>query len=102
MLDMGIPALRDKFARKFARVLPLPEGSSKEEIEFSKAITSNLLGGIGYFYGDQIVDQNAIQDWDLEDDEEVSPKSKGAYRTPPRELFSATPSRSFFPRGFYW
>lgn len=101
-LDIGIPAFQQKFTRKFERVLPLPPGSTQQHSAFSKAITSNLLGGIGYFYGDQIVDQGLVHEWDVEDDEENMPKWDGPRRTPPSELFTATPSRSFFPRGFYW
>jgi len=70
---------------------------------FSKAITSNLFGGIGYFYGTSIVDKGFAFEWDqddeADDDDEVE---KGARLTEPRALLTATPSRSFFPRGFYW
>jgi mannosyl-oligosaccharide glucosidase len=70
---------------------------------FSKAITSNLFGGIGYFYGTSIVDKGFAYEWDqddeADDDDEVE---KGARLTEPRALLTATPSRSFFPRGFYW
>lgn len=69
-------------------------------------MTSNLIGGIGYFYGDSIVDRSFKQPYDddgTDDDgeEEVSPV-RGPTLEPPRELLTATPSRSFFPRGFYW
>jgi mannosyl-oligosaccharide glucosidase len=102
MLDAGIPALKQKFTRRFERVLSLPQGSTEDQVSFSKAITSNLLGGIGYFYGDQVVDQGLVHEWDAEDDDDPTHKHNGPRRTPPKELFSATPSRSFFPRGFYW
>ena len=73
--------------------------------EFSKAITSNLLGGIGYFYGTSIVDKGFAYEWDQDDDseeEDEDEKKKGARLTEPKALLTATPSRSFFPRGFYW
>lgn len=74
---------------------------------FSKAITSNLLGGIGYFYGSSIVDKGFAFEWDQEDDydydrDETQDSQQGAMFTEPRALLTATPSRSFFPRGFYW
>ena len=72
---------------------------------FSKAITSNLIGGIGYFYGTSIVDRGFAYEWDQEDDaapEESSDEKKGPTLMPPKALLTATPSRSFFPRGFYW
>ena len=100
-LDNGVSAFKQKFSRRFERVLQLPQGSTEEQVSFSKAITSNLLGGIGYFYGDQVVDQGFVHEWDAEDDE-LNTEHTGPRRTPPKALFTATPSRSFFPRGFYW
>ena len=46
---------------------------------------SNMLGGIGYFYGSSLV---RVGDEILQ--------------TPPAALLTAVPSRSFFPRGFLW
>lgn len=53
----------------------------------SKAALSNMLGGIGYFFGTS----------DVRD-----PVTGAATRSWPAALFSAVPSRSFFPRGFIW
>ncbi|KAF9232974.1 mannosyl oligosaccharide glucosidase-domain-containing protein [Melanogaster broomeanus] len=96
----------------FETRFPIPESfavSDREGLEsFSKAITSNLLGGIGYFYGTSIVDQGFAYEWDQEDEydydgeDESREDQKGARLTEPRALLTATPSRSFFPRGFYW
>ena len=67
-------------------------------------MTSNLVAGVGYFYGTSIVDKKFSYEWDEEDDsvtaEEDEPK--GAKLTDSKALLTATPSRSFFPRGFYW
>ena len=52
----------------------------------AKAALSNLLGGIGYFYGRSEV---------------VLPGGRRA-RAPPAGLLTAVPSRPFFPRGFMW
>ena len=52
----------------------------------ARAALSNLLGGIGYFYGTSDVrlpGGRLAQSW-------------------PAALFTAVPSRSFFPRGFIW
>ena len=46
-----------------------------------------MLGGIGYFFGTSDV---------------RNPVTGAATRSWPAALFSAVPSRSFFPRGFIW
>jgi mannosyl-oligosaccharide glucosidase len=75
-----------------------------EYFSFAKGLVSNLLGGIGYFYGDSIVDNAFAQEWD--DEDAFSNAAGGKTGEPtimePRGLLTATPSRSFFPRGFYW
>lgn len=62
-----------------------PYKNDPEYYAFAKEMLSSVAGGIGYFYGDSLV---------KEGDEVV--------RGPVRELFTGTPSRTFFPRGFYW
>jgi len=113
VMDEGISNLVSTFDQRFENVLPTSSAYPTAEPEaldaFSKAVTSNLLGGIGYFYGTSIVDKGFAYEWDQEDDDdsdedednEGKPTS-GARLTEPRALFTATPSRSFFPRGFYW
>ena len=104
MLDQGIPALSTVYNERFDGVFPVPktyETSDRESLRtFSKAITSNLIGGIGYFYGTSIVDKGFAFEWDQDEDSDYL--EKGAHLTEPRALLTATPSRSFFPRGFYW
>ena len=99
-LDQGIPALTSAFDARFRSTFPIPPSNRTTE-QFSQAVTSNLLGGIGYFYGSSIEDRGFAYEWDQED-EEIDEKPRGPKLTEPRELFTATPSRSFFPRGFYW
>ena len=101
LLDNGVPAFQEKFTRRFNEKFPVPEGSSESLVAFSKAVTSNLLGGVGYFYGDSLVDPGATHEWDEDESSEVEEKP-GPHLTEPKALLTATPSRSFFPRGFYW
>jgi mannosyl-oligosaccharide glucosidase len=109
-LDQGIPALVEAYGQRFRAILPYPSDypdERKQSLEtFSKAVTSNLVGGVGYFYGNSIVDRKFSYQWD-EDEEDVTSNAadsdaKGPRLTEPKALLTATPSRSFFPRGFYW
>jgi mannosyl-oligosaccharide glucosidase len=75
--------------------------------QFSQYLLSNLLGGIGYFFGDSRVDRSpspAYQEaepnfWEEAHKERarISSETVG-----PQELFTSVPSRPFFPRGFFW
>eukprot|EP01083_Nonionella_stella_P004423 12790_1 len=60
---------------------------SPGEMQLAHYALSNLVGGVGYWYGNQI--------WQLR------PNDPPGY-TPDMMLLSAVPSRSFFPRGFLW
>lgn len=68
----------EKFSKAFKLEAPFDD---VEHQEFASEVIGNLLGGLGYFYGDSLV---------------------GEGTAPPHELFTLTPSRAFFPRGFYW
>ncbi|KZT11512.1 glycoside hydrolase family 63 protein [Laetiporus sulphureus 93-53] len=106
ILDEGIPALLTDFNERFDKTFPVPSTyhtANRDSLRaFSKAITSNLIGGIGYFYGTSIVNKGFAYEWDKEDDDPSNDIEEGARLTEPRALLTATPSRSFFPRGFYW
>ncbi|KAF9466429.1 glycoside hydrolase [Collybia nuda] len=118
ILDQGIPALVEAYGSRFRSVFPYSTDFAKDQQEsleaFSKAITSNLVAGVGYFYGTSIVDRKFSYEWDEEEDTIQAPRAKddedgeqergeqGARLTDPKALLTATPSRSFFPRGFYW
>ncbi|CAH1761949.1 6763_t:CDS:10 [Entrophospora sp. SA101] len=94
-----------EFDQRFENTFKLTEkGFNSNQIKFAQSITSNLLGGIGYFYGSSMVDRTYSGDED--DMEEVENfweklKKSNPTLTLPTSLFTATPSRSFFPRGFY-
>jgi mannosyl-oligosaccharide glucosidase len=96
------------FSNRFKDVFsPLKPFNSDKYAEFSKAMLSNLVGGIGYFYGDSIVDRSYAAEYDEEEEgfwEEAAAARARANPVPddPRELFTSAPSRPFFPRGFLW
>uniref|UniRef100_A0A060T494 Mannosyl-oligosaccharide glucosidase n=1 Tax=Blastobotrys adeninivorans TaxID=409370 RepID=A0A060T494_BLAAD len=74
---------------------------TEDYIPFGKELYSNLVGGMGYFYGNQLVDRG---DKDEEEDEEfweVQSETR-VVEEGPYELLTLVPSRPFFPRGFYW
>ncbi|QRW27438.1 glycoside hydrolase family 63 protein [Rhizoctonia solani] len=102
VVTAGIDAFKAKFTERFDLTIPVPEKYKS----FAKDITSNLMGGIGYFYGTSLVDRSGNLDDDDEDESfmsEAERRERGRPElAPPTQLLTATPSRSFFPRGFYW
>lgn len=74
------------------------KGYDTEHREFALETLSNLLGGIGYFHGAQIVDR----DTQLDDETFQKTVFSHAKEESPISLFTSIPSRAFFPRGFYW
>jgi mannosyl-oligosaccharide glucosidase len=103
----------EKFDVKFAKSFPLDK-YNPDQIKFGKHLLSNMMGGIGYFHGDSIVD-NAIvgqdeDDFDDEDEDEddyfesefIKRPAPDPRKTSATSLFTGVPSRSFFPRGFLW
>lgn len=76
------------FDEKFENIFGLKSRNFPDgEIDFAKAALSNMIGGIGYFYGSSIVQS-------IYNEEPI------LYWKAP--LYTAVPSRSFFPRGFLW
>lgn len=107
-LTTSLKAVARSFTKKYLDVhAPQKPFASPKYLEFSKSMFSNLIGGIGYFYGDQLVDRSYAPEYDEENEgfwreaEEArgrnSQKLEGPY-----ELFTSIPSRPFFPRGFLW
>ncbi|CAL1530223.1 unnamed protein product [Lymnaea stagnalis] len=89
--DIFTAALQDRvnsFNKKFEQVFKLKEKGYKEkDVSFAKAALSNMLGGIGYFYGSSLVQS------------QYNKEPVNYWEAP---LYSAVPSRPFFPRGFLW
>lgn len=79
---------RLEYSEKFQSIFQLDEkGYKTEDIKFAEMALSNMIGGIGYFYGSSRVQSLHTQ--------EPVPY----WRAP---LLTTVPSRPFFPRGFLW
>ncbi|GAA5975706.1 hypothetical protein JCM11641_005843 [Rhodosporidiobolus odoratus] len=98
-LPAAFEASSRAYEERFAALFPQVSTFTPAQQAFARAITANLVGGIGYWDGPSIVDRTFSQEWD---DDALTKSAPKPELTEPKELFSATPSRSFFPRGFYW
>ncbi|XP_074130343.1 mannosyl-oligosaccharide glucosidase [Sminthopsis crassicaudata] len=92
-LDIHVTAFTDRFEDTFRLGA---RGLSAGEQALGQAALSGLLGGFGYFYGQGLV----LPDPGDEGPEEDPAPAPSLF--PPAPLFTAVPSRSFFPRGFLW
>jgi mannosyl-oligosaccharide glucosidase len=86
--DKLLKIYEKKFDNKFEKIFKLSSnGFTEDEVNFAKLAFSNMMGSIGYFYGSSQVQslhtQIPVPYWKA-------------------SLYSAVPSRSFFPRGFLW
>lgn len=107
-LSLQITSVTSAFADRFARIFPLkPPFLGEGYAEFSRSLFSNLLGGIGYFYGDSRVDRSYDTAYDEDNEGFWEDAAEARARNPasfegPSQLFTSIPSRPFFPRGFLW
>ena len=86
--DSVLANLHGQFLKKFEDKFQLSKKNfSSSATYMAQAALSNLLGGIGFFSGQSIV---------------KSMHAKEPVLYWPANLYSAVPSRSFFPRGFLW
>lgn len=96
------------FKERYSRILkPQAPFQTAPWEEFSQSLFSNLLGGIGYFYGDSKVDRSYAPEYEEENEgfweEAKEAQSRADVRLEgPSELLTSIPSRPFFPRGFLW
>ncbi|KAF2199000.1 glycoside hydrolase [Delitschia confertaspora ATCC 74209] len=107
-ITQQIRSITTGFSGRFKEILAPKAPFLKERYEeFSKSLFSNLIGGIGYFYGDSRVDRSYDSAYEednegfWEDAAEARARNQ-AEMEGPSELFTSIPSRPFFPRGFLW
>ncbi|KAA8909446.1 hypothetical protein TRICI_004513 [Trichomonascus ciferrii] len=99
MIDETSDVVDKKFKQAFDFKAPF---NTEEFTAFGKEMFSNLAGGLSYFYGNQKVDRAAVDMDDDEDEDSSVDKVSNVVEEGPHELLTLVPSRSFFPRGFYW
>ncbi|KAJ1900334.1 Processing alpha glucosidase I [Kickxella alabastrina] len=88
---------REAFDRRFEATFGLREkGFDEDHIEMARNALSSLVGGIGFFHGSSLVSNESKPEYGEGDSMDKPQLSK------PYSLFTATPSRPFFPRGFLW
>ena len=93
-----------RFSGSFAPKSPFKESNY---MEFAKSMFSNLVGGIGYFYGDIVIDRSYAPEYEEENEGFWQQAAEARHRAiskqeGPRDFFTSIPSRPFFPRGFLW
>ncbi|KAI9012924.1 glycoside hydrolase [Gaertneriomyces semiglobifer] len=103
--------LDTKFERKYGLHA---KGFDQDHIAFGQTLLGNMVGGLGYFHGTSIVDRStdlsadaaSVTDDDYfdddDDDDDPTAAPLGPVEEGPTSLFTAVPSRPFFPRGFFW
>jgi len=107
-LTSGLESATAAFEKRFKKIFkPQAPYSTKQYIPFSESLLSNLLGGIGYFYGDWRVDRSDAPEYEEDNEgfweDTAEARARAEIETEgPSELFSTIPSRPFFPRGFLW
>ncbi|KAK8226961.1 glycoside hydrolase [Phyllosticta capitalensis] len=103
-----IDAITRDFSKRYDEILkPQAPFDDEHYEEFSRSLFSNLVGGIGYFYGDEVVDRSNDPAYEEEDEGFWEAAAEARARNEPQlegphELFTSIPSRPFFPRGFLW
>eukprot|EP00743_Colponemidia_sp_Colp-15_P006389 GILK01006877.1.p1 GENE.GILK01006877.1~~GILK01006877.1.p1 ORF type:complete len:903 (-),score=184.13 GILK01006877.1:173-2881(-) len=85
-LTAALESASSQFSKRFDEVFNMRSRRLTDDmISFGQVCLSNMIGGMGYFFGEGLV----------EIDDQIK-------KTKPSPLYTAVPSRPFFPRGFAW
>jgi mannosyl-oligosaccharide glucosidase len=95
LLDNGETAFRARLVQSFPRLA----AADARHRSFAEAAFANLLGGMGYWFGSNVIHEGQTGP---ADPKTGKPTTRYSVTTPPLPLYSAVPSRPFFPRGFLW
>jgi mannosyl-oligosaccharide glucosidase len=103
-IEDAVFSYRKTYSHVFAPKAPF---NTDQHVGFGEKMLADLLGGIGYFEGTSKVDNSkkAIyaettgKFWEKTED---AKKHATAETRGPYELFTHTPARAVFPRGFLW
>jgi hypothetical protein len=79
------------------RVFRASPSADARRRSFAEAAFANLLGGMGYWFGSNVIYEGETGP---ADPKTGKPQTRYSVTTPPLPLYSAVPSRPFFPRGF--
>ncbi len=107
-LTREIKTTTESFGERFSAVFNLqPPYTAEKYKKFGRSMFSNLIGGIGYFYGLAVEDRSYAEAYEEENEgfweDAADARARRQERAGgPYELFSSIPSRPFFPRGFLW
>lgn len=103
-----IKVTSESFGERFSSVFDFKAPYTAEKYQkFGKSMFSNLIGGIGYFHGHQLIDRSYADEYEEDnegfwEDTAEARARKAQELEGPYELFTSVPSRPFFPRGFFW
>lgn len=107
-VTQAISTTSSAFDARFSSIFEFKSPFKAEKYQqFGKSMFSNLLGGVGYFYGQQMIDRSYAPEYEEQNEgfwEETAAarERKAQALEGPFELFTSVPSRPFFPRGFLW
>lgn len=107
-LEREIKETTESFGERFSSVFaPKAPFNADKFKKFGRSMFSNLIGGIGYFYGESVADRSYAPEYDEENEGFWEETAQARARNQqamegPYELFTSIPSRPFFPRGFLW
>ena len=107
-ITKALKSVSTSFDTKFNAILkPQKPFSDEKYTKLSKSLFSNLIGGISFFHGDQLIDRSYASEYEEENEgfweEAAEARARNQQKLEgPYDLFTAVPSRPFFPRGFLW